>query len=455
MTRRLRDRDSGNILPMTLILLTFGGLVVTALLTFASTLFLNRPPLEDRSDSLEAVRSATRIAITMQRDFGPSACYPSSAGSFFVNGRNVNVSCTVLETENQSGGRYGLIATSASGGFGEPSIGASGTNKQIRGDVYVSGGDLAERTAGLDLVDGDLVAGAQATAGTRLHRYATVDPTVLIDVTGVDDCTTLFGPSIAQTDVDTSLFDSAVAPYTVERMLPLLTLRVTPDAGTRTVGVIVRDALGNVELDLNDNDADPMVVGSAVTGVLVNDVSICHQPDLDPADLDYIPVDQTFCDSPLMATEQFSHVGTPDGITCGAENWWDYAGWKPNILTTHQYPLLPAVPTYPRSATPTQVGSTNCYVFYPGRYADPVTLDGGHDYYFASGVYLFEDTVSVSDGARVVGGEGSWTGCSFDADAAFLPDSPRFHDITGKGVTWLLSDDGAIDLDDASLRLND
>ncbi|MEM8746077.1 MAG: hypothetical protein AAGF91_05190, partial [Actinomycetota bacterium] len=139
---------------MTLVFILFGSVVAIALLTFASTLFRNRPPLEERSDSLEAVQSAMNMAVTMQRSFGPDGCFPHTDGDFDINGRSVDISCTVLDDENDLGGRYGLITTSNVGNAArdDAAVWTSGSPRQFRNGVFVQGGSFAAGTSTTELV---------------------------------------------------------------------------------------------------------------------------------------------------------------------------------------------------------------------------------------------------------------------------------------------------------------
>ena len=472
--------DRGNILPMTLIMMVLGSLIVTALMAFAITILRNRPPLEERSDSLEAVRSAMRIAIVMQRDHGPDGCFESSTSTFRVNNRDVVITCESIAIEDDNGGRFGLIATSNNGegngaapGNEAMRVGDVDTQKIILSSVFVNGGNLGGNNGGLTINEGEVIASSYSSAtGTSIHRYTTLDPAVDIEVDPLTTCRSLFGPDVQETDIDFN--NQADGPLKA------------PDANTEIVGVMYSkggapDPPPQWTLDRSTTDtstdlfdalpplglvADPDTdVGST------EDLRICYQQ-VPSTDLKYIPEWLTFCDSPIMAPEMFdqSAATATRGVECRNEPWWAYAGWKPNLRPDYIYPHLPQIPTYPRSSTPVPVGSTNCHVFYPGRYENAVTLDGVADdggtkqYYFASGVYLFNKPLTITNGASVVMGEGSYRSCAFDADAAFLAGSPRNHEITGKGATLLLGsdgsgsssliDNGSIDVVDSSLRVN-
>ncbi|MEX1106254.1 MAG: PA14 domain-containing protein [Ilumatobacteraceae bacterium] len=99
-----------------------------------------------------------------------------------------------------------------------------------------------------------------------------------------------------------------------------------------------------------------------------------------------------------------------------------------------------------------QSGAGSCTVFFPGTYTSPVTLSGDGSYYFTSGVYYFENFISIKDSAKVVVGAGTTQGCvSSDQEAAFYADNaPYSHGITGSGATFVLGKFGYFDISDAT-----
>jgi hypothetical protein len=133
--------------------------------------------------------------------------------------------------------------------------------------------------------------------------------------------------------------------------------------------------------------------------------------------------------------------------------WYDLVGDDPENDGTHSYPNLPPVPAYVRGTiNPPMLGSCNLY--FPGRYLDPLVLDGGN-HYFASGVYYFEAVVSITGGARVVAGQGPVGGCAGgDAPAALAPGAPNVTAITGRGATFLFGGAGRLDVDGSRLEMN-
>ncbi len=88
-------------------------------------------------------------------------------------------------------------------------------------------------------------------------------------------------------------------------------------------------------------------------------------------------------------------------------------------------------------------GYPTCTVYFPGTYADPLLLDGPT--FFASGIYYFENEVSVVGGADIVVGGGSELGCATDQEAAFYAvNAPSTHNINGLGGTWVFGDEGRL-----------
>lgn len=88
-------------------------------------------------------------------------------------------------------------------------------------------------------------------------------------------------------------------------------------------------------------------------------------------------------------------------------------------------------------------GFPTCTVYFPGTYTDAVTLNGPT--YFASGIYYFENTLTVQAGAAVVVGLGAAEGCSSDQDAAFYAvDAPVTHNISGLGGTFIFGKNGRL-----------
>jgi len=124
--------------------------------------------------------------------------------------------------------------------------------------------------------------------------------------------------------------------------------------------------------------------------------------------------------------------------------------WRTAITSDSQtnkiwLPNLPAHALDRRSPAGYQMptGFPTCTVYFPGTYKDAVTISGPA--YFTSGVYYFENSVTLSAGATVDVGLGSVEGCSTDQDAAFYAtDAPLTHNISGLGGTWVFGGAGRV-----------
>ncbi|MEQ1698555.1 MAG: hypothetical protein ABMA25_00500 [Ilumatobacteraceae bacterium] len=138
-------------------------------------------------------------------------------------------------------------------------------------------------------------------------------------------------------------------------------------------------------------------------------------------------------------------------VVAGSEN-----AWVANSSTTSQGGkiLLPNLPahalTHPSSAgymMPSWVGS--CRVFFPGTYNDPITITNNVPVYFTSGIYYFDNTVTISGSANVVVGGGTVEGCTNDQEAAFEAlGAPGNHNISGYGATWIFGGAGRLVFND-------
>jgi hypothetical protein len=348
-----RPRDEGSVLTMILALMVIGSLAVFSLLSFATTLFTNRPPIEERDKTFWTAKSAMSMAMTLQREYGPAGCYKTT-DTFTLNGLTANVTCTPTGLYFGTGrGRFAIITTTNDPSA--PSLAGNGPGaevKPISGSVVLNGGAFGPPTSDLG-VQG---VGTGVAADVALSNYE-------------------------------SPFTAPAAPAS---------------PATRYF--------------------DPVTATAAA----------CTNPD-------------------VVASVAFPNLGTAWNPICQVAPWWELAG-DLNDAGTYDYPELPPMPAYLRPAAPqSTVGS--CNVYYPGRYEDPLTLSAG-DHFFPSGVYYFQEQLTLEPGARVVAGEGRWAGCTFDAEAAFAPTAPKFHAITGKGATFLLGGQGRIVADDASFRIN-
>ena len=378
--QRPTREDSGAILGFVLIFFVFVGLTVVATLTFASTLMRNRPPINERNARVEAVRSAMRMAIQFQRDYGVNNCFDDDPDFIalpdpfvFNEGTPEEVTTTVncatpppeqLQSNyfREGGDAFALITTMRDDSF--PSISgskdiASKPTKLIEGNVFIAGGDFTvvdtpPRENGDDILIGNQTGGV---AGRLLT-------------------TRLTGPRYSNGVTLVDCDDPLIGPY-------------LPSSGT--------------------------VAGTA-------------------------------------------HSNVP---ACTDLEWTERAGTRIHPATTWTYPNLPGIPVNNRPVWdprgfPINDPTPDCEVIFPGRYTDPVNFDSGGEYYLTSGVYYFTQPVTVSNGSKVVAGEGREAGCVVDTTALL---DKRIREvettsITGRGATFLLDDNASVTVDDGQLFMN-
>lgn len=135
--------------------------------------------------------------------------------------------------------------------------------------------------------------------------------------------------------------------------------------------------------------------------------------------------------------------------TAATDEWLDpSATWAISPTSEPKRIWAPNLPTHAlnvRSADGFEMpsGYPDCTVYFPGTYADAVTLDGPT--YFASGIYYFEQPVTVEKDADVVVGMGQNVGCTTDQEAAFYAvNAPPTHNISGLGGTFVFGHDGRL-----------
>ncbi len=136
----------------------------------------------------------------------------------------------------------------------------------------------------------------------------------------------------------------------------------------------------------------------------------------------------------------------------------DAAWWSGQVSSTAEtdmiwLPQLPVRPSVTRSSTAFAMpAGFACSVYLPGYYPDPVTLTG--NIYFASGVYYFEDTVTVEGNADVVVGQGIedfGSDCADDIQVASnVLGSPGTFAIDGGGGTWIFGGGGSLVVDNST-----
>jgi len=129
--------DRGSALVLVLVLVTVGGLIALGLLEYTRAVIASRPALHDRNASTEAVKSATRMAISMQRDVGPRECFSNST-SWTLGGFTVNTTCSTLSSYDTGNGRLGLVLTAHGGSDRSADLPVWSTG--VAGDIHVETG---------------------------------------------------------------------------------------------------------------------------------------------------------------------------------------------------------------------------------------------------------------------------------------------------------------------------
>ena len=147
--------DDGSALILVLVLMVVGSLIVTGLLRYTQAILDTRPALHEQNTAAEAVKSVTRMAITLQRDAGPAACFTSST-VYSINGIGVNASCTTLSSYTTGRGRIGVVSTVTNGTTSNISTPAwaGSTAQAVNGGTLVDSATTAWRTRVGDSTDG-------------------------------------------------------------------------------------------------------------------------------------------------------------------------------------------------------------------------------------------------------------------------------------------------------------
>jgi hypothetical protein len=127
------------------------------------------------------------------------------------------------------------------------------------------------------------------------------------------------------------------------------------------------------------------------------------------------------------------------------------APYAPSSLSAPRQIWLPNLPVHSvnlRGSSGFQMpdGFPTCRVFFPGTYRDPLVLDGPT--FFTSGIYYFQNSVTVTAGADVTVGMGRQLGCTTDQEAVFYAtNAPAVHTISGLGATFVFGHDAVRDTD--------
>jgi hypothetical protein len=223
------QRDQGSILPMILALMVVGSLAVVALLTFATTLFSNRPPIEVRDRTFWSAKSAMSMAMVLQKAHGPDGCYTTTTDRITLNGYVAEVRCDQGAQVTTGRGRFAIITTgndaTTSSLIGR---GVGSLVKPITGDVFANAGLLNETSRDL-AATGSLTlsnyAGSPLTPAARYTDYTTMpQPQPVADCasTVVRDQAAAALPSTGVNCVATPWWESAGDVIEGVRTYPLL-----------------------------------------------------------------------------------------------------------------------------------------------------------------------------------------------------------------------------------------
>jgi hypothetical protein len=178
-TRPVRSRrrgEEGAALVLSLVTLVVGAMVVGALATFVMTDYKAIPPIQDRTNQAEALKAATRMAINIQRESGPSGCAFASMQPLVdpVNDLTVTTTCSAGTPYMVNGGRFGLISTSNKVGSAHIT-GAVTPNfdKTISNEIFINSGRLSPGTSDLK-PNRNISLSSYTSAATPANRYSTV-----------------------------------------------------------------------------------------------------------------------------------------------------------------------------------------------------------------------------------------------------------------------------------------
>jgi hypothetical protein len=168
--RRASDTDDGAALALAMVFVIVGGTIVGALLTYSAGVLRAAPVTENRSARVEAVKSAVRMGITMQREAGPAGCFAGSTSQRF-NGITVTLTCTSLQVYATGSSRYGIISTSNDATTVNVAASGAGFMKEVDGPVFLNAGQPGGAASDLLVKDAELTLSSFASAVTPAARY--------------------------------------------------------------------------------------------------------------------------------------------------------------------------------------------------------------------------------------------------------------------------------------------
>jgi hypothetical protein len=152
----------------------------------------------------------------------------------------------------------------------------------------------------------------------------------------------------------------------------------------------------------------------------------------------------------VISDQPFSG-GTREPAAASAPDWWQADGYATDpVAGTIWLPNLPEPQPIAQDAGGHLMPSPYaCRVYFPGVYDAPITIDEAA--YFASGVYYFEENVTVLGGGDVVAGFGLAEGCVDDLQSTLdiSPSArPTFFNLSGLGATLIFGGDARLIVDD-------
>ncbi|MCB0967833.1 MAG: IPT/TIG domain-containing protein, partial [Ilumatobacter sp.] len=167
--------------------------------------------------------------------------------------------------------------------------------------------------------------------------------------------------------------------------------------------------------------------------------------------------------------------GAPPYADSGFEPSWAWwlgfdSGTVGDPKTVAPLPELPSFSGVERTSDPIDMPGFDCKVFLPGHYTDPLVIDGSFgvsNFYFASGVYYFDQPISISGDIDIVVGQGLadfgvTNDCADDIQVGAHADVPlgTTYGIDGNtgGATWVLGGNARIAISESggapSVRFN-
>ena len=140
-------RRQGAVLLLTIVLLLVGSLIVGALASYSVSALRAMPTARSRTTRVESVKSALRMAMTLQRDFGPSGCF-DDVTAYTVSNLPVTVTCASTASYATGNDRYGVITTANTNNVGSLTGRSGGSTfaKRIDGKLLLNAGMLSGAT---------------------------------------------------------------------------------------------------------------------------------------------------------------------------------------------------------------------------------------------------------------------------------------------------------------------